>query len=324
MAWMVRSGLLVSTVVLAVLTACGGGGGGGSTTTSDTGAGATSTVLDAPPATGTPNATIAGTQADAEAVADISADGAQAAAVASSVSGVGWLAVPTSVAVPAGAMASVMAVPASSGVGTGTTVCASAGTYDIQPDFITGSEANPAVGDGYVVVYTGCQGSGGVTLDGTLDARFKTFTSYDDYVLSLTYTDWLSSYAGSSSLGPTSRFTGLYTHTIGGDTFSYLINDVTVVGQPTLSASGAAFTVLSGQANHFVGTTKVAWVTVVYSNWKFDAATGQPLSGQATVTGADGAQAIVIVTTSSGITSYNVSITDDSGTHTFTVSASAL
>jgi hypothetical protein len=272
---------------------------------------------------GTPSATLASSQASADALAALSAAGAEDLAIASSASGIGWVAVPTSVSVPASVSMSTMAVAASTGVTSGTTICASAGNYVITPDFISGSEANPALGDGYVVVYTGCQGSGGVTLDGTLDARFQTFTSYDDYSLALTYTNWTASYAGSSSLGPT-NFSGLYTHTTSGDTFSYLVDGVTVVGQPTLSASGAAFTVLSGTAHAFVGSSKVDWVSIVYTNWKFDASTHQPLSGQATLTGANGTQAVVIVTTSGGIPSYNVAITTASGTTNYTVSTSAL
>lgn len=235
-------------------------------------------------------------------------DSAHAAAVAGTTNGLAWWAVPgnVSIATPASVLMTAMATTTTPDLPSG--VCAT-GTLAIESTFSDAS--NPKVGEGYQAVYTDCARSG-MTLNGKLDALFQSDTGWNSpYVLALTYTNWTASYGGSTEIASAS-FTGLYTYSDGGESFSYVIDGVTVVGQPLMSVSGGEINVISGVAHHFVGASTVDWVSVTFTNWAYVGQQDQPVEGAvADIVGVDGSTAkIVVVVEMDGFKYYKVTIGD--------------
>lgn len=273
--------LLTALVASVALTACGGGGS--SSTSPSPSPAPAPTPAAAPPATGTPTGTIASSQTDATALATAAKTGSASLVGANSLGGL-----------PLGLL-----VAPPNGVTSTSVACPYGGTYSYSGSF-TGTSGTPVSGDSWTGIFTNCSFASGDSINGTVAYTFTNYTSATNFAFTVTATNVTYNY-GTGSWGPGS-FTAQYADTNGTFSYSYVVNGTTVVGQPSITVSGANTTIGSGSINVNYGG---GWVTVVYSGWVFNTSTGLPSAGTATITAANGSSATITVTSTGYLVTYS-------------------
>lgn len=271
------------------LAACGGGGGSSPATPS-------TPASNAPPSTGTPTATIAasqGTASDLVSGARGAADAVTSAGVFSSVPAGVQISAPTAV------------------TGTETQSCTVSGTVTVSYHYAS-STTNTA-GDTAHEVFNNCAMTTGTFINGSADVTITRWTSSTDYAMSLSMAGVTVTMNG-TTYGP---FNYSMTYNVSGGvvTMAYIINGVTVVGEPVVTQNGHIATIVSGTVHVFYGS---GWVEYSFNNWTYDTTTGKPTAGTLTITGSNGNRAVITVNGSS----YVIAITVNGSTTTFTISIS--
>jgi len=269
------------------LAACGGGGGSSPSNSSNP-------ASSAPPSTGTPTASIASSQTAASDLVSKARGAADAATNAGSFS-----------SIPAGVQISAPTAV----TGTSTQPCTISGTVTVSYNYA--STSTNTVGDTAHEVFNNCSMTTGVYINGSADVTVTRWASSTDYAMSMSMAG-ITVTSGGTTYGPF-NYTMTYNVSGGVVTMAYVINGVTVVGEPVVTHNGNIATIVSGTVHVFYAG---GWVEYSFNNWTYDTTTGKPIAGTLTITGSNGNS--VLITVNGG--SYVVAITVGGVTTTFTLS----
>ena len=244
-----------------------------------------------PPSSGTPTASISSSTSDATNISTLVLPAANSLLQASYSSGL-----------PLGVLVS----PPNGVTSTTTVTCSVSGSATE-----TISIANPTVGissgDSISMVFNDCSFEAEEAVNGTATITYTSYTDPNDWVVTYTGSD-LSVTVSGTTYGPYS-YSGTITDVGGAISWTYAVDGSTIAGSPVVTTTGTTATITSGTINVNYGS---GWVTITFSNWSYDLATGLPNpGGTCVITASDGNSATVTVTS----TGYDVSL-DISGTTT--------
>jgi hypothetical protein len=138
------------------------------------------------------------------------------------------------------------------------------------------------------------------------------YNSSSDFAFAAQLSNFTVVYNG-TTVGPVS-LAFIYDDSNGTRSYGYQVNGSAIVGSPTVTVSGNTVTIGTGTARANYGG---GWVQIAYAGWVFDATTGQPSAGTATVTGSNGDTAVINVVPGS----YSVVLTVNGATSSYSVAA---
>jgi hypothetical protein len=173
----------------------------------------------------------------------------------------------------------------------------------------------PTAGTTASITYNNCtitSGNLGVSINGTLDETYTSYSSPTDFsatlALDMTVTEG----------GKTSTVDVTEVLTISGSTAT-----VTFVGSNGASLTITASDVVTNGNDETITNATYVYnssaaggvVKVVFNNWEVDTTNGRAIGGSVTITGASGAKVVITATP----TGYTATYTDSSGTTTYKV-----
>ncbi len=249
------------------------------------------TTATPPPSSGTPTAGISSSTSDATNLSTLVLPAANSLVQASYSSGL-----------PLG----VLVTPPNGVTSTTTVTCSVSGSATE-----TISIANPTVGissgDSVSIAFSDCSFESGEAVNGSATITYTSYTGPNNWAVTYTGSD-LSVVLSGTTYGPYS-YTGTLIDASGVFTWTYTVDGTTIAGTPVVATTATTATITSGTINVNYGS---GWVTLTFTDWSYDLATGLPNpGGTCVITGSDGNSATVTVTS----TGYNVSL-DISGTTT--------